>query len=67
VGASRQAREREYAIMRALGAGRALLAQVQRTELLGLGWLFASFVAKSKKIIKVIILNNEIDLFVNLQ
>lgn len=39
VGASRQAREREYAIMRALGAGRALLAQVQRTELLGLGWL----------------------------
>jgi len=39
VGASRQAREREYAIMRALGAGRALLAQVQRSELLGLGWL----------------------------
>ena len=39
VGASRQAREREYAIMRALGAGRHLLAQVQRTELLGIGWL----------------------------
>jgi putative ABC transport system permease protein len=44
VGASRQAREREYAIMRALGAGRTLLAQVQRTELLGLGWL-AGFMA----------------------
>ncbi|MBP8148100.1 MAG: ABC transporter permease [Limnohabitans sp.] len=39
VGASRQAREREYAIMRALGAGRSLLAQVQRAELLGMGWL----------------------------
>mgnify|MGYP000328866886 CR=1 FL=1 len=46
VGASRQAREREYAIMRALGAGRALLAQVQRTELLGLGWL-AGFMASA--------------------
>ncbi|WP_100119189.1 ABC transporter permease [Limnohabitans sp. G3-2] len=46
VGASRQEREREYAIMRALGAGRALLAQVQRTELLGLGWL-AGFMASS--------------------
>ena len=44
VGASRQAREREYAIMRALGAGRGLLAQVQRTELLGLGCL-AGFMA----------------------
>ena len=42
VGAGRQAREREYAIMRALGAGRALLAQVQRTELLGLGFLAGS-------------------------
>ena len=46
VGASRQAREREYAIMRALGARRSLLAQVQRTELLGLGWL-AGFMASS--------------------
>ena len=46
VGASRQAREREYAIMRALGASRQLLAQVQRTELLGLGWL-AGFMASS--------------------
>jgi len=46
VGASRQAREREYAIMRALGARQSLLAQVQRTELLGLGWL-AGFMASS--------------------
>ena len=50
VGASRQAREREYAIMRALGAGRALLAQVQRTELLGLGWL-AGFMASGMSLI----------------
>ena len=46
VGASRQAREREYAIMRALGAGRSLLAQVQRTELLGIGCL-AGFMASA--------------------
>jgi putative ABC transport system permease protein len=46
VGASRQAREREYAIMRALGAGRGLLAQVQRAELLGIGWL-AGFMASA--------------------
>ena len=46
VGAGRQAREREYAIMRALGASRALLAQVQRTELLGVGFL-AGFMAST--------------------
>ncbi|MFY9184107.1 MAG: FtsX-like permease family protein [Limnohabitans sp.] len=50
VGASRQAREREYAIMRSLGAGRTLLAQVQRTELLGLGWL-AGFMASSMALV----------------
>jgi putative ABC transport system permease protein len=50
VGASRQAREREYAIMRALGAGRGLLAQVQRTELLGIGWL-AGFMASSMALV----------------
>jgi putative ABC transport system permease protein len=44
MGAGRQAREREYAIMRALGAGHRLLAQVQRTELLGVGFL-AGFMA----------------------
>ncbi len=46
LGAGRQAREREYAIMRALGAERALLAQVQRAELLGLGFL-AGFMASA--------------------
>ncbi len=50
VGASRQAREREYAIMRALGAGRGLLAQVQRAELLGIGWL-AGFMASSMALV----------------
>ena len=44
IGAGRQAREREYAIMRALGAGRVLLSQVQRTELLGVGFM-AGFMA----------------------
>lgn len=39
VGAGRQARERDYAILRALGASRALLGQMQRAELLGLGAL----------------------------
>jgi putative ABC transport system permease protein len=50
VGASRQAREREYAIMRALGAGRTLLSQVQRTELLGIGWL-AGFMASGMALV----------------
>ncbi len=50
VGASRQARECEYAIMRALGASRHLLAQVQRTELLGLGWL-AGFMASAMALV----------------
>jgi putative ABC transport system permease protein len=44
VTATREAREREYALMRAMGAGRALLAQVQRAELLGVGAL-AGFLA----------------------
>ena len=39
VTATREARSREFAIMRALGAGRHLLAQVQRAELLGVGAL----------------------------
>jgi len=37
--ATRAAREREYAILRALGAQSQLLRQVQRAELLGVGWL----------------------------
>ncbi len=39
VTATREARSREFAIMRALGAGGRLLAQVQRAELLGVGAL----------------------------
>jgi len=48
ISATREARAREFAIMRALGAGSRLLAQVQRTELLGVGalaGLLASLVA----------------------
>ena len=37
--ATREARAREFAIMRAMGAGSRLLAQVQRAELLGVGAL----------------------------
>ena len=39
VSATREARVREFAIMRALGASARLLAQVQRAELLGVGAL----------------------------
>jgi putative ABC transport system permease protein len=39
LGATREARAREFAIMRAMGAGGRLLAQVQRAELLGVGLL----------------------------
>jgi putative ABC transport system permease protein len=39
VSATREARAREFAVMRAMGAGRTLLAQVQRAELLGVGAL----------------------------
>jgi putative ABC transport system permease protein len=61
--ATREARAREFAIMRALGAGSRLLGQVQRAELLGvgrfggpaglvwprwlLGWLLARYVPSS--------------------
>jgi putative ABC transport system permease protein len=48
VTATREARSREYALMRAMGASRVLLAQVQRAELLGVGalaGLLASVVA----------------------
>ncbi|MDT8999373.1 ABC transporter permease [Paucibacter sp. APW11] len=44
VGSSREARTREFALMRALGASSGLLAQVQRAELLGVGAL-AGFLA----------------------
>ena len=39
VTATREARAREYAVMRAMGASARLLAQVQRAELLGVGAL----------------------------
>jgi putative ABC transport system permease protein len=39
VSATRENRAREYAVMRAVGAGSALLRQVQRAELLGVGAL----------------------------
>jgi putative ABC transport system permease protein len=39
VSATREARAREYAVMRALGASSTLLAKVQRAELLGVGAL----------------------------
>jgi putative ABC transport system permease protein len=42
--ATREARSREFAIMRAMGASGRLLGQVQRTELLGVGAL-AGFLA----------------------
>ena len=48
VSATREARAREFAVMRALGASASLLARVQRMELLGVGalaGLLASFAA----------------------
>jgi putative ABC transport system permease protein len=39
ISATREARAREFAVMRAMGAGSGLLAQVQRAELLGVGAL----------------------------
>ncbi|WP_425261398.1 ABC transporter permease [Rubrivivax sp. RP6-9] len=44
VSATRESRAREFAIMRAMGAGSRLLGQVQRAELLGVGAL-AGFLA----------------------
>ncbi|HEY0886402.1 MAG TPA: FtsX-like permease family protein [Ramlibacter sp.] len=44
VTATREERAREFAIMRAVGAGSALLRQVQRAELIGVG-LLAGFLA----------------------
>jgi len=45
VSATREARAREFAIMRAMGAGSALLARVQRAELLGIGALAGTLAA----------------------
>lgn len=45
VTATREAREREFAVMRAMGAGSRLLSRVQRTELLGVGALAGALAA----------------------
>jgi len=45
VSATRESRSREYAVMRAVGAGSALLRQVQRAELLGVGALSGAMAA----------------------
>jgi len=50
VSATREARAREFAVMRALGASGRLLAQVQRAELLGVGAL-AGVLASSAAIV----------------
>jgi len=46
VSATRESRAREYAVMRAVGAGSRLLRQVQRAELMGVG-LLAGFLASA--------------------
>ena len=45
VAATREARAREFAVMRAMGAGARLLRQVQRAELLGVGALAGGLAA----------------------
>jgi len=50
VGSTREARAREFGLMRALGAPSSLLAQVQRAELLGVGAL-AGFLAGTVAIV----------------
>jgi putative ABC transport system permease protein len=45
VTATREIRAREYAVMRAMGAPRALLARVQRAELMGVGALAGALAA----------------------
>jgi putative ABC transport system permease protein len=45
VSATREGRAREFALMRAMGASSRLLAQVQRTELLGVGALAGTLAA----------------------
>lgn len=45
VTATRQAREREFALMRAMGAGSRLLSRVQRAELVGVGALAGALAA----------------------
>ncbi len=51
VSATREARAREFAIMRAMGAGSRLLAQVQRAELLGVGALAGTLAAAAALVV----------------
>jgi putative ABC transport system permease protein len=50
ISATREARSREFAIMRAMGASASLLAKVQRAELLGVGAL-AGFLASVASVV----------------
>jgi putative ABC transport system permease protein len=49
--ATREARSREFAVMRAMGAGSKLLGQVQRAELLGVGALAGTLASTAAVII----------------
>ena len=51
VSATREARSREFALMRAMGAARSLLAQVQRAELLGVGALAGVLAAVAASVV----------------
>jgi putative ABC transport system permease protein len=59
VSATREARSREFAIMRAMGASGKLLAHVQRAELLGVGAL-AGFLASLAAIVVGFLLAREV-------
>ncbi|MFN0185842.1 MAG: ABC transporter permease [Aquabacterium sp.] len=51
VSATRETRTREFALMRAMGAGASLLGQVQRAELLGVGALAGAMAALAAMLI----------------
>ncbi|MCW5632239.1 MAG: ABC transporter permease [Rubrivivax sp.] len=51
VTATREARAREFAVMRAMGAGAQLLRQVQRAELLGVGALAGALAAAAALVV----------------
>jgi putative ABC transport system permease protein len=51
VSATREARAREFAVMRAMGAGAKLLRQVQRAELLGVGALAGALAAAAALVV----------------
>ncbi len=59
VGSTREARTREFALMRALGAPSTLLARVQRAELLGVGAL-AGFLAGAVALVLAALLARQV-------